>query len=121
MVSKWDKLTTSERGAAAFLMFTEDTWNGCPEEECIFRLLYAESLLIPTRSTEFRALDWNMFADFQKVHLEQLGWQSDSWNDGGPIPATFFLDSWVELTPAIQTIARKYGSPSPLFTTCTCL
>jgi len=118
MVSKWDKLTTSERGAAAFLMFTEDTWNGCPEEECIFRLLYAESLLIPTRSTEFRALDWNMFADFQKVHLEQLGWQSDSWNDGGPIPATFFLDSWVELTPAIQTIARKYGHTEDTWSRC---
>ncbi|CAD7937030.1 unnamed protein product [Amoebophrya sp. A25] len=116
-VMKWDKLTTSQRGAAEFLMYTEDTWNGCAQEFCIYRLLYAESLLIPTRSTDFRKIDWNMFADFQKVHLEQLGWQADSWNDGGPIPATMYR-TWNELTPTLQTIARKYGHSEDTWARC---
>ncbi|CAD7942406.1 unnamed protein product [Amoebophrya sp. A120] len=116
-VVEWSKLTTAEQGAAEFLMYTEDTWNGCPEEECIFRLLYAEKKLIPTRSTEFRALQWNRFADFQKVHLEQLGWQADSWNDGGPIPAAFFR-TWQELEPALQKIASKYGHREDTWSRC---
>ena len=73
---------------------------------CIDRLLYAETLSIPFT----RHRPWVNLGDYSKQNFgatNGFGWNSDSWNDGGPIPAQM-LRTWNEIPPNIQDLARKY-------------
>ena len=99
------------------LRYTESIWDGCPLVPCIDRLLYAETLAIPFT----RSRPWENLGNYQQTNFGSasgFGWNEDSWDDGGPIPAQM-LRTWNEIPPNIRDLALKYRYEHDTWAGCT--
>jgi hypothetical protein len=101
----WSELTPNEIGAAIFLGYTADIWNGCEkviDSPCLDRLTHLE--------TKLRSWIWEDIKPGYRERLKDLGWGPKSWFDGER-PAVM-QSSWIgtgAITSVQRTSARIIG------------
>lgn len=103
LLKPWDSQEPEVQAAAKLLGHTKDTWERCPNSNCIKRFKYMEKRWWPGGVPK----DWGTFPLERKNDWTTLGYTIQIWRDKGK-PKLYYT-AWDSLTPAEKQAARNLG------------